>query len=162
MVTCGWRLHRTLPSENDMTTPQRLPYRMTSLWPKRQNCRFLLICKEHFLQRQNIVQKILYTLLVIVNVTDHLLTSPIHFSTQKTHLRSRSWPSTSLMYFWLRKTLKSRSFSRRIKVIQRINSLTLCILLVDVVNSFNPCLCRTMAVSWRASIHTRVNHGSVP
>lgn len=43
-----------------------------------------------------------------------LLISPL--STQKTVQRFRSWPSTSLMSFWPKKTLKSRNYSRRTKV----------------------------------------------
>lgn len=52
-----------------------------------------------------------------------LLLSPP--STQKTLQRFRSWPNTSLMSFWLRKTLKSRNYNRRIKVKKKNKKKTL-------------------------------------
>lgn len=57
-----------------------------------------------------------------------LLLSPP--STQKTLQRFRSWPNTSLMSFWLRKTLKSRNYNRRIKVKKKKNTILLIVWLV--------------------------------
>lgn len=83
-------------------------------------------------------------------------------STQKTLQRFRSWQNTSLMSFWLRKTLKSRSYSRRIKV-KRHHSVWLIVRLVLYIlaNPLYYCLCRTMVISWRTPVRARVDHGSI-
>lgn len=82
----------------------------------------------------------------------------------------RSWPSTNLMSFWLRKTLKSRNCSGKIKVkeTQLYSHYSLCNIMVVFCMCVNPLIClhdcfyRIMVVSWRTPVRSRVDYGSVP
>lgn len=97
----------------------------------------------------------------LINLSSHclLLLSPL--STQKTIQSFRSWPNTSLMSFWIRRTHKSRSYSRRIKVKKHSVMLLVWPVFYILLNIHN-FLCRAVVVSWRTPVRTRVDHGSIP